>query len=512
MTTVARPERRIAEARLLAVDLRGSLALVGLLLKYLSLASVVPALFALGYGEPVTPFAVAGVVAAVTGWGLERGLGGATQVGFREGYLVVALTWVAAALFGALPYLLSGEAQLDRPLDALFESMSGFTTTGSSVVTDVEALDRSILMWRALTQWLGGMGIVVLALAVLPRLRVGGRQLLESEAPGPEVEGLATRIRETAQRLWILYVAITALEALALAVLGLTGVDERMDVYRAIAHAFTTLPSGGFSTEAKSIEAFSAATQWVVAFFMLVAGTNFALTYRALTRRTPSVFPRDEEFRLYVSLLALAAVVLTIDLWAEGIAAGESALRHGVFQAATMMTSTGYSTANFDEWSVFAWIVLVGLLFIGGSAGSTSGSVKVIRHLLVGKILRRELHNTVHPELVEPIRFNGRVVDERIARSVISFVLLYIGIFIVATVLIVIDARITGLDLRPLDAIAVTATTFANTGPALGVAGPYGSFEPFSDFSASVLIGVMWLGRLEIIPIVVLFMRQYWRV
>jgi trk system potassium uptake protein TrkH len=308
-----------------------------------------------------------------------------------------------------------------------------------------------------------------------------------------------------------LYASITALEAFALAMLGWLGIDERMDLFRAVAHALTTLPSGGFSTEARSIEAFSAATQWVVAFFMLVAGTNFALMFRAIVRRHPRALPRDEEFRLYVGLLLLSSIVITVELWLEGVYRGEAAVRAGVFQVLTMMTSTGYSSANFDLWPLLPVILLVGLLFIGGSAGSTSGSVKVIRHLLLGKVLRRELQQTLHPEIVVPIRFNKAVVDERTLRAIASFVLLYIGIFIVGCLLITLDGARTDLPLRPLDIVAATATTMANTGPALGFAGPHGSFEPFSDFSTLVFIVLMWAGRLELIPVLVLATRNYWR-
>jgi len=493
------------------VDLVATIGLVGTLLLYLSPSALLPAVVAVGYGETFWPYLAAGAVAAGAGFGLSRIAVGAGPIGVREGYLVVALTWLLVAVYGAIPYLLSGEDQVDRPVDALFESMSGFTTTGSSVLTDVESLDRSLLIWRAETQWLGGMGIIVLVLAVLPRLRVGGRQLFESEMPGPEIESLGARVRQTAQRLWILYVGITAVEALTLAVLGWTGVDERMDLYRAVAHAFTTLPSGGFSTEAISIEAFSAATQWVVAFFMLVAGTNFALTYRALLRRDPRVFPRDEEFRLYVGLIALAATVLTIELWVEGVFQGEAAIRAAVFQTLTIITTTGYSTANFDLWPLLAVILLVGLMFIGGSAGSTSGSIKVIRHAMIGKILRREMRQTVHPELVEPIRFNRSPVDERTLRAILSFVLLYMGVFIAGALLIAFDAARTDMGLQPIDVVAAAATTIGNVGPALGVAGPYGNFEGFSDLSSIVFIVLMWVGRLELLPVLVLLTRSYWR-
>jgi trk system potassium uptake protein TrkH len=493
------------------VDFAATGNLVGTLILYLSPAALLPAAIAIGYGERFWSYVVTAAIAAAFGFTLARLTAGAAPIGVREGYLVVALTWLLVAVYGSIPYLLSGEQQLDRPVDALFESMAGFTTTGSSVLTDVESLDRSLLLWRAETQWLGGMGIIVLVLAVLPRLRVGGRQLFESEMPGPELESLGARIRETAQRLWIVYVGITALEALILAVLGWTGVDERMDLFRAVAHAFTTLPTGGFSTEALSIEAFSAATQWVVAIFMLVAGTNFALTYRALLRRNPRIFARDEEFRLYIGLLVLAATVLTIELWAEGVLRGEAAIRAAVFQTLTIVTTTGYSNANFDVWPVLAVILLVGLMFIGGSAGSTSGSVKVIRHLVIGKILRRELRQTVHPELVDPIRFNGMPVDERTIRAVASFVLLYMGVFIAGAVLIAVDTARTDLELRPLDVVAVAATAIGNVGPALGVAGPYGNYEAFSDASSLVLLLLMWIGRLELLPVLVLLTRSYWR-
>ena len=229
-------------ARRQGVELRGALGLIGTLTKYLSVAVLFPIALAIGYREPFWPFLAAGAIVALVGLGLERLGRGAPPIGFREGFFVVAVTWLAAATLGALPYLLSGDPQLDRPVDAYFEAMSGFTTTGASILTDIPALDQSMLMWRQFTQWLGGMGIIVLALAVLPRLRVGGRQLLESEMPGPEVDNLADRIRSTAQRLWLLYVALTAAQALILAIFGWTGIDDRMDPFNAVAHAFTTLP------------------------------------------------------------------------------------------------------------------------------------------------------------------------------------------------------------------------------------------------------------------------------
>jgi trk system potassium uptake protein TrkH len=416
-----------------------------------------------------------------------------------------------AAGFGALPYLLSGEDQLSRPLDAYFEAMSGFTTTGATVVTDIEGLSHSLAMWRQFTQWLGGMGIIVLALAILPRLRVGGRQLLEQELPGPEIEPLAASIRDTARRLWILYVALTALEGLVLALLGWTGVDDRMTPYEAVAHAFTTMPTGGFSTQARSIEVFAAATQWVIVLFMFVAGANFALTYRMLVRRQPRPAVRDEELRLYAALIGVGSLIIALELLIEGLYVGEEAVRHAVFQTVSMITTTGYASADFNHWTLLAVITIVGLMFAGGSAGSTGGSVKIVRHLLIGKLLRRELRQTIHPELVAPVRFNGTIVDERTLRAVLAFVLLYIGLFGLGALGIVVDAARADVEVRAIDAIAAAATTVGNVGPALGFAGPMGSFAAFTDLSTAIMIVLMYVGRLEIIPVAVLLTRSYWR-
>ena len=509
--SVASRARVVSRPSRLAVDLRGSLNLVSTLTKYLSLATLLPALVAVGYGEPAWPFLAAGAIFGGASLAVERATRGTHHIGSREGFFIVAVTWLAAAALAALPYLLSGEAQLDRPVDAYFEGMSGFTTTGATVVPDIEALDRSLLLWRQFTQWLGGIGIIVLALAVLPRLRVGGRQLLEHELPGPEIESLSTRIRDTARRVWILYLALTVVLMAALAVVGWTGVDGRMTTFDAVAHSLTTIPTGGFGTHGSSLANFGAASQWLIVLFMVLGGANFALLYRAFVRRQPKAFARDEEFRLYVGLLVLAAAVIGIQLWTEGIANGEAAIRHAVFQAVSVMTTSGFVTMDFSVWPTLAAMIVVGLMFVGGSAGSTSGSVKVVRHLLLGRILRRELDQTVHPELVAPVRLNRRVVDERTLRALASFILLYIGLFIVGAVLLAADAARQDLPFGVFDAVAAAAASLGNVGPAFGFAGPFGSFEPFSDFSTIVMIALMWLGRLEIIPIIVLFSRHYWR-
>lgn len=512
MSSAARAARvHLPRPRLTVVDVAAALNLVGTLMKYLSLAALFPAAIALGYSEPAWPFLASGAITAAVGLALERVGRGRPRVGFREGFLVVSLTWLFAAGFGALPYLLSGEQQLADPIDAYFESMAGFTTTGSSVLADVEALSHGLEMWRQFTQWLGGMGMIVLAIAVLPRLRVGGRQLVESEMPGPEIQPLAMRIRDVAQRLWLLYVALTALEVVVLSLLAWTGADDRMSLYQAFAHALSTMPTGGFSTEARSIAAFGPATQWAVIAFMTVAGMNFALMYRALLRRQPGVLVRDEELRAYLAFLAVGLVILLAELLGEDILSGEAAVRHALFQTVSIMTTTGFATADFATWTPLAHITLLLLMFVGGSAASTGGAVKVVRHLLVFKTVRRELDQALHPELVSPIRLNGISVDERTLRAVTTFVLLYVAVFALGALGIAIESARTGTGLAPVDAAAAAATALGNVGPGLGSTGPFGSFAGLSDLSKGIMIVLMWLGRLEILPVVVLFTRAYWR-
>jgi trk system potassium uptake protein TrkH len=504
---------RIAGRTRLAIDVKGSLALTGTLLAYLSLSSLVPAAVAIGYGEPPWPFLAAGGIVGGAGLALSRfGRRTAGPIGFREGYLVVSLTWLLAAVYASLPYLFSDDLQLSRPVDAFFEGMSGFSTTGASVLVDVESVDRSLLLWRQLSQWLGGMGIIVLALAVLPRLRIGGRQMFESELPGPEVHQLAERIRDTARRLWLLYIALTAVLVGALATVGITGLDDEMSPFDAVAYALSTMPLGGFAPDNRSLEAFAPLTQWIVAAFMALAGLNFALLYRAIVRRRPGALRRDEEARLYGALLVVGTIVVGAELIHADLFAGEEAVRQAFFQTTSLMTGTGFAITDYVSWPTLSVMAMIGLMFVGASAGSPTGSVKIVRHLLVGRMLRRELRQTVHPELVLPVRLNGQVVDERTLRAVLAFVLLYIGTFVVGVALLAIDARFSDLELGLTEAIAASAGTLGNVGPGLGFAGPMGSYEPFSDFSKLVMALLMWIGRLEVLPVLVLLTRGYWRV
>jgi trk system potassium uptake protein len=507
--------RALARPRLggvLAVDVPASLNLAGTLVKFLGPAALFPAVVAVGYGETFWPYLVAGGVISGGGYALELATrGSAGRVGVREGFLVVTLTWLLAALFASIPYFFVGGDQLQHPIDAYFEGMSGFTTTGASVVTDYAEISRSLGMWRQFTQWIGGIGIIVLAIAVLPRLRVGGRQLLESELPGPEIAQLSDRIRETARLLGVLYVALTAVLIVLLAGVGWIGLDDRMTLYEAVAHAFGTMPTGGFSTQPDSAASFSAVSQWILIAFMVLGGANYLLMYRAFVRRQPGRVVRDEELRLYLALLTLAGAALAIQLWTHGISEGEEAIRTGVFQAVTIITTTGMVSADYAVWPAVMLLTIFALMFAGGSAGSTAGSIKVVRHLLVGKILRRELSQTVSPEVVLPIRLNGAAVEERTLRAVAAFILLYVGAWAVGGGIIAIDSAVVGADFGPLDSIGASASAIGNVGPAFGAAGPFGSFAELGAVSKLTMIALMFLGRLEIIPVVVLLTRHYWR-
>ena len=374
------------------------------------------------------------------------------------------------------------------------------TTTGASVVTDYGDLSKSLSMWRQFTQWLGGMGIIILAVAVLPRLRVGGRQMMESELPGPEVSRLPDRIRQTARLLWVLYIGLTALLALLLASLGWLGIDDAMTPYQALAHAFTTMPTGGFSTQVNSIAAFSAGTQWIIALFMFIAGANFVLLYRGVVKARPRLFARDEELRLYVVISVGAAIALTIQLWAYGIEEGEAAVRAGVFQAVSDHHDHRLRDHRLRD--------VAGALppdalraHVRGRLGGLDDRLDQDRP---PPARRQGAPARARPDREPGGRHAGapqrRPVDERTLRAIGAFLLLYIGIWAVGASVIAIDSAISNVPLNALDTIAVSASALGNGGPGFGITGPFGSFAPLGDVSKVTMIVLMWLGRLEIDP------------
>ena len=369
-----------------------------------------------------------------------------------------------------------------------------------------------MLFWRQLSHWLGGMGIIVLAVAILPRLRIGGRQLLQSELAGPtEIEKLGDSIRETARRLWRLYVVLTLVAIFSLAFVGWTGLDENMTNFDAVGQALSVVALGGFSTRTISIAAFAPITQYLILVFMIIAGINFLRLYRFFVQRRFGVLGRDEELRLYLTLIVIGTILIAIEVIGGGYETGEAGVRHSLFQATAILTTTGFATADYALWGPLATLTLLLLMFSGASAGSTGGGIKVIRHLLLFKLVRRELEQTVHREAILPIRANGRVIDERALRSTIIFVLLYLAVFALGALGLVADAHRTGEKLSAFDAFGAAAACLGNVGPAFGFAGPYGSFAPFSDVSTWLCTVLMWLGRVEIIPVAVILTRAYWR-
>jgi trk system potassium uptake protein TrkH len=481
----------------LAVDVRAALHLVGKLIKWFGVAFVVPFFYAIGAREPWWPYALSGSIALVGGWLVERAARTERDIGPREGFLVVALAWLLVAGLGAMPFILLG---ILRPLDAYFEAMSGFTTTGATVIAHVEGLPRALLLWRAFTQWLGGMGIIVLAVALLPKLGVGGSQLMDAEAPGPTLERLTPRIRETARLLWGIYVGLTALDVVLLVLVG------RLSLFDAVAHAFTTLSTGGFSTKDSGFASFSPAAQWVTVLFMMLGGLNFALLYRAIGRRQPRALFMDTEARFYGALLLGATLAL---LGSVGI--GLDNLRHSAFQAVSIMTTTGYASTDFEQWPAAAKMILFVLMFLGGCAGSTAGSIKVIRTWLVFRFIVRETRNVIHPQAVLPIRVSGRVVSEEIVRAVAIFAILYVTIFALGSIVLMWDVARVGLNLEIIEAASAVAAALGNVGPGFGLVGPMGTYAQLPETSKILLVFLMWAGRLELFPVIVLLVRSYWK-
>ncbi|WP_435095940.1 TrkH family potassium uptake protein [Halarchaeum sp. P4] len=506
------------------VDWRASVSLTGRVIKWLSVPMLFPLALALYYGRGLLTFVVSIAVAFAVGFALERLHDDpAEALGTREGFLMVALTWLLISVVGAVPYLVEGNltaygapSTLRLPVNALFETMSGFTTTGSTVMGTIsfENHSRALMMWRQQTQWLGGMGIVVLAVAILPELSVGGAQLMDAEAPGPGIQKLTPRIAETARTLWGMYVGLTVIEIVGLYTFHVLGMAPEMTLYNAVAHGFTTMPTGGFSPEARSIEAFSAVVQWFVIPFMVAAGVNFALFWHLWNRDFETVWD-DVEFKAYLgSMGVLTALVAGLLFTTPGFEmltdALEPSLRHAAFQVVSIVTTTGYASMDFNNWGQHAKYVLLFAMFIGGSAGSTGGGIKVIRWVVILKTLRRELFTAVHPEAVQPIRLGSNVIDESAVRGIYTFTLLYLVIFAVGTLAIVVIG-VPGHELSAFEATSAVAATLGNVGPGIGLVGPMNSFLQFPRVSKLLMVFFMWVGRLEIFPVLVLLTRTYWQ-
>jgi trk system potassium uptake protein TrkH len=453
-------------------------------------------LVALAYGDgDARAFFIAAAVTFVVGWGVYLLTRFEEDVTTREGFAIVTMSWVAAAVFGGLPYLLSGV--VSSPVSAVFEAMSGFTTTGATVFSDIESLPRGVLFWRSMTHWIGGMGIIVLVIAVLPYLGVGGMQLFQAEVPGPTPERLRPRITQTAKLLWLVYFGLTA-------VCGLLYLAGGMGPFDAVNHAFSTLATGGFSTRNTSMADMSPFIQWVTIVFMYMAGVNYSLHFRAATGRP--VYFRDEEWRFFTGVLLIAGVAVTLLNLAAGTnTAVEPALRDGLFQVLAITTTTGYVSADYELWIPGARMVLFALFFVGGMAGSTSGGVKALRVMLLLKATANELRRHLHPRAVLVARVGSKPVKAEVAARIVGFVILYLLLCLAGALAL----ALTGID--PLTAIGGSIASVGNVGPAFAGLGPTDNYGWMSPAGQAVLAFLMLVGRLEIYTVVLLFHPEVWR-
>ncbi len=484
---------------------------MGLLLLFNGGFMLLSALVSLLYKDGVTfQIFLAGIITLLVGAvGMLFTRKHKKEINKREGYVVVTFGWLIMSLSGTLPYVLT--QSIPEFTNAFFETMSGYTTTGASILNDIEAMPKGILFWRSLTHWIGGMGIIVLAIAILPLLGIGGMQLFAAEAPGPSGDKLHPRITDTAKRLWLIYFGYTAAETILLNVAG-------MSFFDAINHALCTLSTGGFSTKNASIAHWNGqpVIQYIIMLFMFLAGTNFVLSYFAFKGKVQKII-QDEEFKLYFKFIAVFTIIAAViiyfkaDVSASSVAhpmvlgEGESAFRHSLFQVLAIITTTGFVTADYTMWTPFLVVFFFGLMFLGGSAGSTSGGVKVVRHLILIKNGFLEFKRTLHPNAIVPVRYNKKAINRFIVFNVLAFFILYMLSFIIGSLVF----SMFQIDFK--SAIGLSASTLGNVGPALGDFGPvnnYASLPPLAKWWASFL---MLIGRLELFTVLILFTPFFWR-
>ncbi len=473
------------------------LHVLGVLLLFLAAAMFFPIPFSLYYRDGTAwVFLAAAGLTAGAGYVLYRRAKPDGDLHVKDGFAIVTFGWLACGLFGALPYLLSGA--IPNFTDAIFETVSGFTTTGATIVADIEVLPPGILFWRDFTHWLGGMGIIVLSVAILPYLGVGGMQLFRAESPGPTADRLTPRITQTAKILWGVYALISTVQV-ALLMLG------GMNLFNALSHMFGTMGTGGFSTLNRSVGGFNSAyIDIVIIVFMFIAGSNFSLHYRFL-RGDWRAHLRDIEFRWYTAVIGVAFVIVAADtvlFRADGIVRG---LREALFQVVSIVTTTGFVTADYGQWASSSQFVLFCLMFIGASAGSTAGGIKIIRLVILVKFVSNEITHAVHPQAILPVRLGKTVVPRDVVTNVLGFSVLYLTLFAGGVL------AMAGLGLDLLSAFGAAAATLGNVGPGLGSVGPVDTYAHIPAVGKWVLSALMLLGRLEIFTMLVLLSPVYWR-
>ncbi len=472
---------------------------LGIILVAFGIIMLSPIVVAVVEGEydTIFPFVTASLTSITLGL-LFRKYGGFSRnfddLKRNEGLLIVSLAWVVTAAMGAIPYLFYGLS----PLDAYFESMSGITTTGATILIDFSLYPKDFFFWRGLSQWLGGMGIIVLFVAILPQFAVAGRQMFFAEAPGPTEEKVTPRITHTAKALWLVYVLLTVLEVILL-------VSAGMPFFDAVCNAFATMAAGGFSPHPGSIMGYeNSAAIWIITCFMFLAGSNFALQYRFFIQRKPLAMVNSEEFRFYSVIVVLCSGGLWFALAAGGVGESLSSFRDSLFQIVSILTTTGFSSADFALWSVAAQTILFTTMLVGGCAGSAGGGVKVIRVLFGLKYLKREITQIVHPQAILPIKIDRKTVDGGVQRQILGFLLFYLILTTGSALVVTIiegDAAI---------GLVGTAATIGNIGPGFGEIGPMGSFGGLSPLTKVVFILNMVVGRLELIPFLAMLHPDFW--
>ncbi len=483
------------------------LNILGAQIGILSITLLIPGLIALAYNEyDFKGFMLSAVITFIIGVPLWYFTRKSRALSTKDGFLIVTSAWIITAIIGALPFYFSGT--IPNITDAFFESMSGVTTTGATIIGNpitlpnlpqgIESLPHGILFWRSFLQWIGGMGIIVFAIAILPLLGIGGVQMFKAEVPGPVSDKLRPRVRETAKILWLVYVGFTALETLLLGLGGMTWFD-------AICHAFTTMPTGGFSTMNASIGAWtSSVIHYIIIFFMLMAGINFALHFRALSGNIKAYF-RDYEFKIYIGIILLVTFGIFIIVSLSDGGFTHIKFRDSLFQTVAIITTTGYGTYDYELWGYFIQFILVGLMFIGAMGGSTGGGMKVIRVFLIIKHGLMETRRLLHARAIIPIRIGNRYINESIIRNTLGFFLFYVAIFALTA------ASLTAMGIDITSAIGAAASAVGNIGPALGTFGPTDNYALLPDIGKWILSFAMLLGRLEIFTVLILFSRTFWK-
>ena len=446
----------------------------------------------------VLPLTLSAICAASIGailWWANRNRA-SNHLSKRDGYMIVTLGWLGMSLIGTLPYLFSGA--IPNFTNAFFETLSGFTTTGASILNDIESLPKGILLWRSLTQWMGGMGIIVLAVAILPLLGIGGMQLFVAEAPGLKPDKLQPRITATARRLWIIYVGLTIAEFVLLNLGGMT-------VFDALNHSLTTMATGGFSTRQESIAHFeSPFIQYTIIVFMFIAGTNFTLTYFGFKGKFKKVWA-NEEFRVYFLGTLLIGLIICFGLYLSTDQGIERSFRDALFQVVSIVTTTGFVSADYSTWMPPLVILVFMLMFLGASAGSTAGGVKIVRHILLLKNGVLELKRQIHPAAIIPVRLNKKAVSQEITSNVLAFIMIYLTIYVLSTFAM----GLIGVDFET--ALGSVATSLGNIGPGLGSVGPVHNFAHLPSVGKWFLAFLMLLGRLELFTVLILITPYFWK-